>query len=97
MGFCYHIDNMKYRLKKGFLVQKLNNELMIFDEEKSLLYTLNETASFVFSLIKKGFDEEEIVEKMIKKYQIKKIRAQKDVKELINDFLKKKIIEKNKS
>jgi len=83
---------MKYRIQKGLIVQKIDKETVIFDGEESVLYTLNETASEIFKMIKKGLSEEEIVEKMVKKYSIKKERAEKDVKETINDLKKRKII-----
>jgi len=54
-----------------------------------MLYTLNETAADIFKMIKKGLKEDEIIERMLKKYQVKKERVEKDVKALIG-VLKKK-------
>jgi hypothetical protein len=65
---------------------------VIFDAEESVLYTLNATASEIFCLLKKGLKEEEIVERMVKKYKVKKERAEKDVKEMIGELEKRKII-----
>jgi len=66
---------MKYRINKGFIIQKLDDKTVIFDGEESVLYTFNETASEIFKLIKKGLKEKEIIEKIAKKYSIKKERA----------------------
>ncbi|GAB4219531.1 MAG: hypothetical protein Fur009_6150 [Candidatus Microgenomates bacterium] len=85
---------MKYVIKKGFLIDKLDDEIVIFDEEKSVLYTLNHTATEIFKLLKKGLNEEEIIEKMVKKYNVKEDKVKKDFKKLINDLFEKKIIEK---
>ena len=85
---------MKYRIQKGLIVQKLGKETVIFDGEESVLYTLNETASEIFKMIKKGLSEEEIVEKMVKKYSIKKEKAEKDVKELVEGLIKKGIVKR---
>ncbi len=82
----------KYKINKGFIVQKLDGKITIFDGEKSMLYTFNETASFIFQKIKKGIGEKEIIQALVKKYKIKEDRAKKDVKEIIKDLLVKKII-----
>lgn len=82
----------RYKVNKGFITQKLDGKTTIFDGEKSELYTFNQTASFVFDKIKKGLGKKEIIELMIKKYKITKIRAQKDYLDLEKDLLQKKII-----
>lgn len=83
---------MKYKINKGFIVQKLDDKTVIFDGEESVLYTFNETASFIFKKIKKGEEREKIIEMVEKKYDIKKERVQKDFNELITDLKKKKIV-----
>ena len=81
-----------YQIQKGLIIQKLDKETVIFDADESVLYTLNETAAEIFKMIKKGLKEDEIVEKMLKKYQVKKERLEKDVKELIEELKKRKIL-----
>ena len=83
---------MKYKINKGFIVQKLDDKMVIFDGEESVLYTFNETASFIFKKLKKGEEKEKIIEMVEKKYDIKKERAEKDFNELTADLKKKKII-----
>jgi len=81
-----------YQIQKGLIIQKLDKETVIFDAEESVLYTLNETAAEIFRLLKKGLKQEEIVEKMVKKYKVKKERLKKDVKEIIGELEKKRIV-----
>ena len=83
---------MKYKINKGFIVQKLDDKTVIFDGEESVLYTFNQTASEIFKKLKKGDQEEKIINDMIKKYKIKKEKAQKDFSELMTELKKKKII-----
>ena len=45
-------------------------------------------------MIKKGLSEEEIVEKMVKKYDVKKERAERDVKDMIEELIKKGIVKR---
>lgn len=84
----------KYKINKGFIIQKLDGKTVIFDGEKSLLLTFNETASYIFSLIKKGKEGEEITALLVRKYGIKEKKAKKDVRELISQLQKMKIIYK---
>lgn len=87
----------KYKINKGFIQQKLDDKMVIFDGEESVLYTFNETASFIFQKLKLGWDNKKIIDGLVKKHQIKEKRAEKDVNELISDLLKKKIISVEKS
>ncbi len=82
----------KYKLKKGFIIQKAGDKITIFDGEKSLLYTFNDSATFIFSRIKAGESRGNIIEALIKKYEIKKDVVEKDLDELIKDLLSNKIL-----
>jgi len=81
-----------YQIQKGLIIQKIDKETVIFDAEESVLYTLNETASEIFRLLKKGLKEQEIVEKIVKKYDVRKERVEKDVREIIGKLEKRKIL-----
>jgi len=81
-----------YQIQKGLIIEKIDKETVIFDAEESVLYTLNETASEIFRLLKKGLKEEEIVERMVKKYDVRKERVEKDVREIIGKLEKRKIL-----
>ena len=43
-------------------------------------------------MIKKGPKEEQIFEKMLKRYKVKKERVEKDVKEIVGELEKRKIV-----
>lgn len=86
----------QYKINKGFIVQKLGKKTVIFDGEKSVLYTFNETASFIFQKLKLGWGKEKIVEALTKNYGIEKKKAQEDLSVLLKDLLKKKIITQKK-
>ena len=83
---------MKYKVNKGFITQKLDNKTVIFDSDNSVLYSFNETASYMFSKIKIGWEKEKIIEQIIKQYLVKKERAEKDFIQLVSDLKKKKIL-----
>jgi 6-pyruvoyl-tetrahydropterin synthase len=81
-----------FKFQKGLIIQKLDNQTVIFDADESVLYTLNETAAVIFDKLKKKWDKERIVNFMLKKYDVKKERLEKDFDQLIEDLKKKKII-----
>lgn len=83
---------MKYKVVKGLISQKVEDGLTIFDGGRSTLYTLNESASFIFNRLKLGRAERDIVNQLVKKYKIKQEKAKKDVKEFVEDLKKKGIV-----
>ncbi len=83
---------MKFKINKGFIAEKIEGKTIIYDEDKSFLYTFNETASYIFKKIKKGESQKQIVESLAKQYQIKENKAKKDYKNLVAELLKNKII-----
>ena len=86
---------MSFKIQKGLIVQKIADKTVIFDAEESILYTLNETAAYIFQKLKRGFNKEKIITQMMKRYQVKKERLIKDYDDLINDLIKKKVIKKD--
>lgn len=86
---------MAYKIQKGLIVQKIDDKTVIFDAEESILYTLNETAAYIFQKLKRGFDKEKIIDQMTKRYQVKKERLEKDFDEFIEKLKKKKIIKES--
>jgi len=83
---------MKYKVQKGLIVQKLDDKITIFDGDESVLYTFNETASFIFSKLKLDWEKGKLIEALVKKYGISEKKAEKDISELIKELKEKKII-----
>lgn len=82
----------KYKINKGFITQKLDDKIVIFDSEESMLYTLNETASYIFKKLKSGWDKEKIIQNIGKKYKINQKKINQDFDDLIENLIKKNII-----
>lgn len=82
----------KYKLNKGFITQKLGNKLTIFDSEESILYTFNETASYIFQKLKLGLDLNKIENILSSKYKIKKEKARRDIDEFLKELIAKGIV-----
>ncbi len=87
-------NTMAYKINKKMLVQKVEKETVLINVDSSELYTLNETASYVYACLKKKFSEEEIVKKMSKRFDKKEIVIAKDVQATVKKFLSFGIIAK---
>jgi len=57
------------------------------------LHKFNETAQLVFECIKKCYDVEEIVKKIVEEYDVDEKIAKSDVEEIIKEMQEKKLIE----
>ncbi|MBI4137120.1 PqqD family protein [Candidatus Roizmanbacteria bacterium] len=79
----------QYRIKKGFIVQKMSKKYVLFDPETSTLHTINETGAFIFSSLKKKMTYQDISQKIATRYKIALEKAQQDTSTFI-DLLKKK-------
>lgn len=84
---------MAYKIQKGLIVEKLDNNTVIFDTEKSVLYSLNQTAAEIFTWLKRGLKKEKIIEKLLGKYEVRRKQVEQDLEELIRKLIKKGIIE----
>ena len=83
-----------YKINKGYIVQKLDDKTAIFDGDESMLYTFNETATYIFQKLKSGWDKKKILETMQKRYKTKEKKLSSDFDDLIRDLKAKKIISK---
>lgn len=85
-------DMPQYQLKTDYIYQKIKDKIIIFDGEKSILFTLNATASYIFLQIKKNVNKKDIIELLMKKYKIPSEKVSKDVENLIKEMISKSIL-----
>lgn len=81
-----------YTINKNLIIQKLDDKTVMFDSDASILYTLNETADYIFTLLKKKMPKSEIVKKVVKRYGAKEEAVSKDVDEIVESLIKKKVL-----
>ncbi|KKS46327.1 hypothetical protein A3J20_01695 [Candidatus Gottesmanbacteria bacterium RIFCSPLOWO2_02_FULL_42_29] len=79
-------------INKELVSQTMGKKIIIFDGEKSLLFTLNGTGAVIFNKLQKGLNTQEIKSYLQKKYGLTKVQAKRDVDNFISVLLKKKII-----
>lgn len=81
----------KLTIVKGNITQKSGESLTIFDAEKSILYTFNPTATYIFEKLKKNITIRKIIGGIVKEYGIPEKNAMQDVEQLIAYLLSKKL------
>jgi len=82
----------KLKINKGYITQKMGNKTTIFAGEESILYTLNETGSYIFQGVKLGWDKQEIARGLMEDFDVTKEDALKDIDSFIKNLQKKKVI-----
>ena len=83
-----------YKINKGFIMQKMDKGILIFDPDSSTMHSLNTIGSFIFTKLKKGLGEDEICQMLVEKYLINRKVAEKDFKEFLKELIELKIVEK---
>lgn len=83
---------VKIKINKNLLFEKIDDQLVCFDSDKSIIYYFNNTAKEIFLLIKKNKTKKEIVDIFLKKYQINEKQLVNDIEFFLNELRKKKII-----
>lgn len=73
------MKNKKIRPLDNIVSKKLENEEILLDLKSGTYFGLNETASFIFDLLKKGQNSESIVTDLSEKFDIDDITAKQDV------------------
>ena len=75
------------------MVNNLGDKITIFDSERSILYSFNKTASYVFRKLKQKKEKTEITDSLVKTFSITKQRAEKDVNDILEEMVRSNIIE----
>ncbi|PIZ96237.1 MAG: hypothetical protein COX79_05575 [Candidatus Levybacteria bacterium CG_4_10_14_0_2_um_filter_36_16] len=88
---------MKIKIVKGFITQRMGDKITIFDAEKSVLLTFNNTATFIFDQLKKGVDTKKIITELANEFKITEEKAKKDADEFIKTLLLKGLAKKERN
>jgi hypothetical protein len=81
-----------YRLNKDMVKEKFDQEILIYDIKGFYLFTLNNTASFIFKKLQTGSTEEEIALALQNKYQVDYTIALTDIHHITEELLSQNIL-----
>jgi len=82
----------KLKIKQGFITQRIGGKTTIFSGEDSILFTLNETAAYIYNGLKLNWPKNKIILGLTKKYNVSPQEASRDIDELLSLLLDKKIL-----
>ena len=82
--------NMKYN--ESYVVKNLADEIVLVHQDEynvdcSKIITLNEVALFIIDKIKEGFSDTQIIEALLKEYDVDEETATNDVETFINKLI----------
>ena len=86
-------ENDRMKIKDGFMVRKIANQYMAVPvgaraKELHGMIGLNETATFLWELLKEDRTEEELVQMLLAEYEVEEAQAQRSVNRF-HEMLKK--------
>ena len=86
------------KIKKDFILRKVADSYVVVPVGKLTLdfngiINLNETGAFLFGLLQKGAERDELVEKMLAEYDVERERAEKDIDKFIASVKEADVLE----
>ncbi len=84
------INNMK--IKNHIVEQKIKNKTVLFNTEKSRLFTFNDIGRQILQLIVEGHNREEIITALTNVYEVDRSHLENDVDEFIKTLQKEDIL-----
>ena len=70
---------MQVRPNPDLSIRKIDNEVFIYDRNRSLIHTFNETGAFLWNAFEQGIEKEEIVKRLVSEYEIDETSAATDM------------------
>ena len=84
--------NNRWQANQDLIFETKGKRITVYDTGTANLYTLNQTASYIFKQLKTGKSIETISKAMQKHYNIAKQQADRDLMALVKEFLAKHIL-----
>ena len=83
---------IKFKIYPDIIYKIFEDEVHVLDYKTANIYTLNETASFIWKQLLKVATKKELVEKMKKEFDVSEKIIKKDIEEFLNEYLEKEFI-----
>jgi len=82
-----------YTINKKILQTPIEDgKILLLEPEKGLYFEMNETSVMIYQCIQEGLNEKRILKRMLEKYDIDALQAEKDLNLYLNDLLNQKIV-----
>ena len=83
---------MKFKIKPQLAFTNIDKMVVIVDAEKETLHELNEQGSFIWGLIIKKKNRDEIVKKISEEFEVSINRAKEDFDNFIDSLERKQLL-----
>lgn len=70
----------------------IDNQAVILNLKTGNYYSLNETGTFIWELLNKGINRQDLIDRVIEEFGVDKKIAIRDVKFLLKDLISEKIV-----
>jgi hypothetical protein len=78
----------RFRIREtGLLVRDVDGEVLVHDTDADRIHQLNVSASFIWRRLADGASANEIAEHLAKEFDVVEDQAQRDVSEILRQFL----------
>lgn len=84
----------KIKIVKKYITQRTGDSISIFDPEKSVLSTFNNTGTFIFERLKRENSIEDVVKDLVKEFNVTQKTAEKDIISFIEMLMNKGFAQK---
>ncbi len=86
----------KYKIVKSIVYDTLDDETgVVIDSANNMSYEVTSSVCFILQLLKTPKTFENIKQKMLSEYDVDEETVETDLKKILSDLLKNKIIEKS--
>lgn len=87
-----------YKINTGDITyRRVGNETILFNPNTGSYYSLNETGTFIWQLLRKGMSIEKLIDKFVQEFRVSKKIAIRDAELLLKDLISEKIIRQDKA
>ena len=84
---------MKYKISKNIAFSKLDGEVCLFHSSTSEYLIINKVGTFIWDLLKEEISFNEIIENLVRKYDVDKEDSINALKKFLNKGIKLGIIQ----
>ncbi len=86
------------KVKTGFLLHSMGEEHVVVPvDERTLefpgMIRLNRTGAFLFECMQKEFEEQDLVEKLLGKYEVSEEKARASVRKIVDSLVEAGVVE----
>ena len=83
----------RYRIVPDALSASLSDGAVLLNLYTKRYFSLNDTGSRIWSLLEQQASEEDIIETLVREYDVEKPEAARAVKQLLDDLVAERLIE----